>query len=142
MSEFSRPLPLRKIKKQKTKTSKITATPEECAALVERLGLFSVASLEATYTVQKKRAGIFVEGTLLAKVTQTCVSTLENFDSEIEADFEEAFTDREPEGDTRNIDLNTEAFEPITGDTLDIGEVVVQNLSVNLDPYPRKDTVV
>lgn len=139
MSEFSRPLFLRKIRKQKSKTSKITATPKECLNLSKRFSLGDIHSLEATYTIQKKGIGILFKGTLITKMTQTCVQTLEPFTTEIIADFEDLFTDHEiANTDKNNIDLNEDIFEPITGEAIDIGEVVAQHLSINIDDYPVK----
>ena len=58
--------------------------------------------------------------------------TLAPVDSRLEERMELVFT-REKPGETIGLD----DAEPLTGDVLDIGELVAEELSLALDPYPR-----
>ena len=84
------------------------------------------------------RVKLRLTGRLTAAVTQQCVVTLDPAPAEIDEDFEILYGAPE---DDRDIDLAPTAeqdeLEPLTGDTLDIGEAVAQELALNLDPYPR-----
>ncbi|MCP5117117.1 MAG: DUF177 domain-containing protein, partial [bacterium] len=73
------------------------------------------------------------------EVSQTCVVTLDPVVNRIEEDLDILF---EPE--RRGTAAPDIAFdpasdrEPLTGDSLDVGEIVAEELALSLDPYPRK----
>ncbi|NQU70270.1 MAG: DUF177 domain-containing protein [Rhodospirillales bacterium] len=79
-----------------------------------------------------------MSGRIVAQVTQTCVATLDPVDEEVEIDLDMVFQpdfEELPPGDPefdRERDL-----EPLTGDSLDIGEVVAVEMALSLNPYPR-----
>jgi hypothetical protein len=110
-NEFSRPLSTDSILKtaggkrrvNKDYTIHLEATEEECQALAVRFGLSNIATLEADLSVRRppeEVAGggggssaqyysnglvaVQVEGTVLAKVTQTCVRTNDDFEVVVE----------------------------------------------------------
>ncbi len=79
-------------------------------------------------------------GALLAKLTQSCVISLDPFDVTLREEFEVHFVleGRETEDD------DPDAPDQLTYDgvTLDIGEATVEQLALTLDPYPRKPNAV
>ena len=116
----------------------------ERLGLARRLGLAGLDSLTATVTLESRKSGkiVVVAGDFEAAVTQTCVVTLEPLSRSVS----EAFAIRlapEPEpGDASVIEIDPvtdEEPEPIEGESVDIGELVTQHLSLALDPYPRAE---
>ena len=82
---------------------------------------------------------------LEARVEQICGVTLEPFGNEVSSDFELRFTTREPEPPPPGEELglaDLDAPEYVPGPTLDLGALVVEELSLALDPFPRKPGVV
>lgn len=138
------------------------AGDDERKALAKRFDLLSLDSLEAdvvaTRFVSEGRKHKAVSGVRLrvkfsADVIQSCVVTLEPVAAHIAQGFE---VDYLPEGAEQ---LNTEFLdgeaveigdgevivdvdeidppEVLRGDEIDVGEVIAENLSLALDPYPR-----
>ena len=121
---------------------RLQAEPGERRAIAERLELQDVASLEAECVLDRPAHGdsVRVKGTLMASVTQTCVVTLEPLPVEVRADFERLYVPGwtpEMEGEEETVDAEAPDMEPLDGDTIDLGEAVVEELSLSLDPYPR-----
>ena len=137
--EFSRPLALRDLGPEGT-TLRIEATAEECAALARRFGLAGIARLTAELRVEPMGGPgtLRLEGRLEAAVRQTCVVTLEPFDQAVSAPFERLYAPPEGEPPGAGEGTGEEAVvESIEGDSLDVGEVVAEELALDLDPYPR-----
>jgi len=140
--EFSRPLNIEGIYLDRPRTEKIEATVEECAALATRFDLRSLIDLKASITVLRVSEGriIRVEGDLSADVVQACVVSLRDVPSRIQAHFETYFTEDgkgfDPEAEF-DIDVEDELHDVMRGTQVDLGELVAQYLSLELDPYPR-----
>lgn len=116
----------------------LTAEAAECDAIARRLGLIAVASLRAQGVVEAAgRGAVRVRGTLVAEVTQECVVTLEPLAARVEATFDRLFVRDEEVGQMVVLDPEGPDQEPLIGDRLDIGELVVEELALALDPYPR-----
>jgi uncharacterized metal-binding protein YceD (DUF177 family) len=123
-------------------TVQIVAEPHERAAIAERLDLQDVASLEAECRLDRPAPGesVRLQGRLKASVTQTCVVTLEPLPVELSAEFERLYVpgwSPSMEGDAETIDAEAPDIEPLDGDSIDLGETVVEELSLALDPHPR-----
>lgn len=139
--EFSRPvlvdvIPTRGIDME------IEAKPSECAGLAERFGIVAVQSLTASVHLQAMAGGTLfrVDGRLRAKVTQTCVVTLEPMAQQVDESFTMTFGGGE-ESDTMELDLSMDDDdppEPLVDGAIDVGEVVAEHLALALDPFPRK----
>jgi uncharacterized metal-binding protein YceD (DUF177 family) len=71
-----------------------------------------------------------------AAVTQTCVVTLEPVAADVADRFSLLFGAVEDEIDIA-LDSEAETVEPLADGVIDLGEVVAQQLSLVLDPYPR-----
>jgi hypothetical protein len=125
----------------------IAATPAECAALARHNALPAVHSLNAELRARRWRGdGLEIDGELRASLRQTCVATLEEFDSELvepvhmrfaPAPDEEARSRRRHEESTE-ITLDEDPPDPLVGGGVDLGAVVSEFFTLALDPYPRK----
>ncbi len=122
----------------------ISASPAECARIAEFLDILKVLELRAEFRISRWRArGLKLEGSLEARVEQACVVTLEPVENTIKSTFERRFLPADmidPEGDGDEVFVDPEGEdppEPLTHE-IDLGEVAVEELSLNLDPYPRK----
>src|SRR5262249_41166557 len=126
-------------------TETVATSPEERAALARRFDLLELPRLEATARLRRARAGrcIEVDIALRAAVVQACVVTLDPVGAEIDEQISLVLgptggAEPEPEGG-RGLDLivDLDEPEPLDGDEIDVGELVAQQLSLALDPYPR-----
>lgn len=126
----------------------IEAKPQEREKIAHYLALPAVASLTAEVALAPWRGkGLRVEGTLRADVTQTCVVTLDPVEAHVEAAFERRFLPAEllarDEESQHEVLVDPEGEDPAEplGHDVDLGEILVEELSLNLDPYPRKPGV-
>ncbi len=135
--EFSRPFDLSGLESETS--VKVSAKPQECAALAERFGLDGMTSFEASLKITpwRGRKGLKLSGSLRGRISQICVVSLEPFDCEVTTAFEELFAHGDPERfleEFDEADLPTE----IDGAGLDLGEIAAEHFALALDPYPRK----
>jgi uncharacterized metal-binding protein YceD (DUF177 family) len=119
----------------------LAAAPEECAALARRLELEALSNLAAhpeMRRLDKRKVRLAV--TFGADVLQLCVVTLEPVASHVADRFEVVFAPPEEEEDRPEVfvDVATEdPPEPLLEGQIDIGEMVAQHLSLQIDPYPK-----
>lgn len=133
--EFHRPLALDRIGASGLDMT-IEATPAECAALTERMRLPAVHALTCVYhLIRESRDLIAARGHLQARVTQTCVVSLEDFEATVEEVFQVRFVPAGEEAD--DIDPESDDEIPYEGNTIDLGEAAAEQLGLALDPYPR-----
>ena len=159
---FARLFDVRSLKGEARRVD-LKATFEECAAVAAawgaRSGLASGA-LSASFRVVP-RAGdrIELDGRVVATVTQTCVVSLEPFETAIEQQVELVFAPAaeaiaEPRGrggraepemmlptPAGGNDDQEDPPDPIVDDTIDLGAVAVEFMVLGLDPYPHKPGV-
>lgn len=122
----------------------LEATAEERRALATRFGLSAIDALTAKVSLESLGKGrlIVAKGDFSADVTQSCVVTLQPLPRKITESFMvrlvvEPDTENSP---IINVDPAAEDEpEPVDGDSVDIGELVAQHLSLALDPYPRAE---
>jgi uncharacterized metal-binding protein YceD (DUF177 family) len=117
----------------------VEATAEECAALAKDFKLPGIRSLSGDYRLARSAKGVHVSGTVKATVTQTCVVTLDPFDSEIEEEVEVDFA--ESRGMPAEPPTEMHEYEPpdeILHGQIDLGALTAEFLALGLDPYPRK----
>ncbi len=120
----------------------IAANEEERAALVRRFDLLALDSLSADLSVERLpgKGGIRVRGRFTADVTQACVASLEPVPARLSEEFNQlyALASETPQPREQIIDVEAEdPPEPIGARGLDLGEAVVQQVALALDPYPR-----
>ena len=118
----------------------IVAAPDERAALSRRLGLLSLDRLAARVSWRREASGIIrLEGELEAVLSQGCVVTLEPVAAELKDRFVRYFERGAPAAEGEVV-IDPEADdppEPLGDGMVDLGEIVVQQLAIALDPYPR-----
>jgi uncharacterized metal-binding protein YceD (DUF177 family) len=134
-SEFSRPVSLERIGPQGLDIT-IDASPAECSALAERMQIPAVLALSCAYhLIREGRDQVLARGVLRARVTQTCVITLDEFDPPVQEVFQVRFVPSGEESD--DIDPDSDDEIPFEGNMIDLGEAAAEQLGLALDPYPR-----
>ena len=135
-AEFSRQISADQIGVQET-TREIAANASERAKLAERFGLLGLERLTAVLQLKRGRGGtVQMRGRFVADVTQACVVTLEPVAAHLEQDFTASFA---PGGaaDAGEIVValdDAESPDEIVDGRIDLGEAVVQQFAVALDP--------
>jgi uncharacterized metal-binding protein YceD (DUF177 family) len=135
--EFSRRVPLARIGIEPYR-QEISATGAERAALARRFDLVSLDRLDAT--VELVRTGdrlILLRADFEAAFEQTCTATLDPIAGAVAEKFELLYGSAEDEEAAASLVGDEVAFEPLAGDTIDIGEAVAQEFSLALPPFPR-----
>jgi hypothetical protein len=134
---------------------KVCASAAECAALAAQCGLAALQAFEADFTVRKRGfGGVKVTGSLQALVTQTCVITLDPFDTTVRAmidvDFapygelsgEAAKRKTAAGGGAASVLSGEDPPDPIINGEIDLGALAAEFLLLNVDDYPRKPGAV
>jgi uncharacterized metal-binding protein YceD (DUF177 family) len=140
--EFSRTVRVDQIGRE-PKRRHIEASAAECARLAERLGLAELKRLVADLELRRLGGGrIELAGELEAELVQLCVVTLEPLPARIRESIALEFLElpagaEEPSGASVIALDQAEPPEPIREGTIDLGEAVVQQLAVAIEPYPR-----
>jgi hypothetical protein len=93
-------------------------------------------ALACSFVLRPVAAGVVAaDGLLRARVVQTCVLSLDPFESAIEERFALRFV---PEGsESPTIDPDAIDEIPYRGTMIDLGEAAAEQLALALDPYPR-----
>ena len=113
-------------------------TPDEQAALAKFPGIHD---MRVQFRLNRKGSRVTVTGTVAAKVTQTCVVSLDEFDSEVSEEVEALFDEKIKEPVDENA-LDEDAPDPIYDGMIDVGIVAGEFLALGLDLYPRKPGAV
>lgn len=122
----------------------VTPSDSERAALAKRFGFLGLPAFSARVTVDRRVGGqIVVEGRLRGRIVQACVLTLDPVTQDLDEAFRIVFKpdmadDRDPESGEAVLASQADAPEPLTGNVLDVGEIVAEQLSLAADPYPRR----
>jgi hypothetical protein len=151
--EFSRPFLVEALGEDEV-TERIEATEAERNALARRLALVSLDRLAADVRLRRTEGGtvIAVSGHIEAEATQSCVVSLAPLRSQVAEDFNSRYslapagTD-DTGGDSGAVEVDAVEVDAVGDDPpealgpngLDLGETVVQQLAIALDPYPRCD---
>lgn len=114
----------------------IEAGPLERAAIATRLAVPNVIRLKGAFALALTARGVDVDATMDAAVTRECVASLEPFEEPIFETFRLSFV-REG-APPAEVEIDEETPEPLEGDAIDLGEILIQQLSLAMDPYPRK----
>lgn len=123
---------------------------EQRARVAERLGMLSIEQFSGGLQVTATKAVIKISGDFSADLTRECVASLEPMNERVEEAFQiellrsalssvsDSFSPQSAQGDENSWDGADVAPETHEGDTLDLGELLVQQLSLAMDPFPRK----
>lgn len=119
------------------------------AAIAKTYELDGIDTLKADFTLKPyRKAGLRVIGPISATVTQTCVVTLEPFQSSLKLDVDRTFEPHSTRprkirdlNDEGEIEIDLESLDPpdvIEDGVLDLGGVICEELALSLDPFPRR----
>ncbi|MFN0025086.1 MAG: YceD family protein [Parvularculaceae bacterium] len=116
----------------------ITVGPGACADIAARLGEPGLERLQGDFTLTPFKGGLTLDLRIIANANRLCVVSLEPMTEEIDERytirFERGFSD-----DIAATEAQDEAaHEPLETDALDLTEILIQHLSLSLDPHPRK----
>jgi uncharacterized metal-binding protein YceD (DUF177 family) len=114
----------------------VDANKAECSALAVRMNIPAVLALSCEFhLIREGRDVVEARGVLRARITQTCVISLEEFDASVEEIFQVCFVPSGEEAD----DIDPESVDeiPFEGNLIDLGEAAAEQLGLALDPYPR-----
>jgi uncharacterized metal-binding protein YceD (DUF177 family) len=131
--EFSRP---QRLGGAEPRNVELRANAAERAALAQRFAIPGVERLEARLVLVPETGGTTrLTGSLDAEVVQECVVTLEPVAQRVAALLDLRIL---PPG-TPATDDDPDSPDEIetTGNSVDLGEVVAEQLALALDPYPR-----
>jgi len=135
--EFSRLVPLARLGSEPFQTT-IEATPKERERLAERFDLVVLDRLAAVVMLQRVSGErIRLDATFEAEFVQSCVVTLDPVPGRVAQTFSLVYAPLEEQQIEIDIDVDKPVFEPLTGDAIDIGEAVAQELSLALPDFPR-----
>ena len=139
-NEFSRVIDIVKIKPSGTRLE-TTGSDDECRALKTRLGVegFRNVRLDIDITPWRKQ-GLRVEGVVQADIEQICGVSLETIVQHIEEPLA-FFLLPEHLAKVQADDEDADMPEILQNGRADIGEIAIQNLSLGISPYPRKNGV-
>jgi uncharacterized metal-binding protein YceD (DUF177 family) len=124
-------------------TLHVVANKQEREVLARDLGILSVDSLEADVQLcilDDGDAAAQLSGTISARVVQACGVTLEPVDESIHAVFECKFGQESTDEIREEIEIplsSLEPVEPIIDGIIDVGVVLVEQLSIEMNPFPR-----
>lgn len=140
---FSRPMRVSGLGDKPVERS-IEATPAECATLAGLFKLPAIETLRGHFSLTHERGGV-ISGRLVlfARLTQSCVVSLEDFDSELRETAVLRFVPAASVKEGAEIELDPETLDGpdeifYAGETIDLGAVLAEQLALSLDPYPRK----
>jgi len=144
--EFSRVVKMSALSREPESYS-AKATPAECEALMHRLDLIGLKEFSVEAEMKKWRNGVRVAGRITAEVVQTCIVTLDPVPDHIEEEFDRGYLpERDIVGDAKpgqEIEIEDDSelgdLPDVLGETLDLGELAAEALSLALNPYPRSE---
>jgi hypothetical protein len=147
-SEFSRSVRLDALPEEGIEVD-VRASAEECRGLAERLDVVAVESLSGRGRFSRAAGGpgIVLRARLEAVVVQRCVVSLEPVTERIDEAIERNFLPpgvipmkgRPTKGREVVVDPLEEEVDPLEDGRVDLGEVLVEELALALDPYPHAE---
>lgn len=111
------------------------------AKIARSLDLASLEAFVAELSVRPAdNAGYRLSGRVRASAVQTCGITLEPLPVEIDQTFSVDLVEMidEPETDEVDVSVDDDAPDLIEDGRIDLGQYAVEQLALNLDPFPRK----
>lgn len=121
----------------------LAATDQERQAIAQFLGILGLESLSAQVTLNRSRRGdVELDGRLLANLTQACVVSLVAVPQDIDEEVHRRFVPNDsPAARKRELAIvEADVEDPpefYSSAGIDIGAVVLEQLALALDPYPR-----
>jgi len=124
----------------------LTAEEAVRKAVARHLDVEAVKALSADVVARAWLDGAELEGRFRAEVTQLCSVSAEPFDDQVTGEFlirvlPAGSPNAPQDAEGEEIDLDPDADDPpdlVEGELIDLGGYVVEHLSLELDPFPRK----
>jgi hypothetical protein len=126
-------------------TEHVVASEAERKALADRFDLVAINELTGLLHLSPwRRGGVKMTGRIDAVIVQTCVVTLEPFEVVVTDEIIRYFASHNAPGPAavRSVESLEDEPEVVTGNSIDVGEVVAEALGLAIDPYPRKPGAV
>lgn len=122
---------------------------ETLGKLAKELNLEALLALSGKLTVRPWLDGAEIQGRYSARVVQICGVTLDPFEEELEGDIAlQVVPPGSPhaliESEGAEISLDLDAPDPpdvLEGEEIDLAHYLVEQLLLDLDPFPRKPGV-
>jgi len=114
------------------------------AALAAAFGLPGIPALQGHFKLVHEQGGVIAATLRLkAKVTQTCVITLEPFQARLDETAALRFVPAREILEGEELEIDPETLEgpdeiPYSGESIDLGAALAEQLALSLDPYPRR----
>ncbi|MBL4692975.1 MAG: DUF177 domain-containing protein [Magnetovibrio sp.] len=122
----------------------VVATDEELKALEKRLLVDGLKNFKAHVSFALvAKTDVTASGTLSATVTQPCSVTLKPVTTDVSVNFSIQYTteieDEEDEDEESDDFFEEQADppEPLIDEQINIGEALVEQLALEIDPFPR-----
>ncbi len=136
-AEFSRPFQVEDLQDGDV-TLDLTADEAELAGLQARYGVDALTDVSAKLSLSAQPEGsVKVSGSVSAGLRQTCIVSLEPVEETIAEDISVLYLPagvEEPQDDG-DFELDYETFD---GLTIELGEMVAQQIAGAINPYPRR----
>ncbi|SFZ81355.1 Uncharacterized metal-binding protein YceD, DUF177 family [Devosia enhydra] len=120
----------------------LSVSADERAAIAESLSITALDALAVTLKATRFRGGLRITGKLFARLEQPCVVTLEPVHQTVEEPVDRIFLPvpqkrRDPEAEVF-VDVEGEdAPDYFEGHEVDLSALIIETLSLGIDPYPR-----
>lgn len=120
----------------------IEADAEAREEIARRLKIPGVDHLAGQFEVIPSKDGAKVKGALEAHLVRQCVASLEAMEERLAEAFEIRFSrDALEQSDDvdAEIEIDEDTPEPLDADSIDLAEILIQQLALAMAPYPRKE---
>lgn len=119
-------------------TFDLAAEPAALAAIAERLAIPAAERLSGRIFIAPEPGGFRLSGRVSATLSRVCVVTLAPLAEVVDEPFDLRFASAGAADDAVDLTLDEDSPEPLDGDSLDIAEILVQQLALAMSPYPRR----
>lgn len=120
----------------------LEADAETRRAIARALDLQSLDAFTAELTVEPTTAGWTLSGRVRADVVQTCGLTLEPLPAKVDERFSVGLIEGSPPEPEDDVEIDLEMVDDspdyVEDGRIDLGQYAVEQLSLALDPFPRK----
>lgn len=136
----------------KSKRLKFVADEGQRTAIAKRLDLLTLERFEGHLQIRPwRRAGLVLEGHIIADLSQACVVSLEPVVDHVDTTFTTHFLPQDmidelekkmmEDGEIFIDAENDDPIDPIVSGSVNVGESSVQQLALAVNPYPRMSDV-
>ncbi|MCA8890132.1 MAG: hypothetical protein KDA46_14955 [Parvularculaceae bacterium] len=118
----------------------LAATPEELNTIAERLGVIAATKAEGEMKLWREGDRVELRGAVTAHLMRQCVVTLEPMEEIVTDAFAIRFEpaqDGDFDDEMRDEDDEDLLIEPMEGESLSLGEVLIQQIAVAMSAHPR-----